>query len=59
MLVLGPSTPLSPILFDHGVDIVSGSVVEDVGSVLWVVSQGGNFRQVHRQGERSITMQKG
>jgi uncharacterized protein (DUF4213/DUF364 family) len=59
VLVLGPSTPLSPILFDHGVDILSGSVVEDVDSVLWAVSQGANFRQVHRQGVRLVTMQKG
>jgi uncharacterized protein (DUF4213/DUF364 family) len=59
VLVLGPSTPLSPVLFDHGVDILSGSVVEDVGSVLWAVSQGANFRQVHRQGVRLVTMQKG
>ncbi len=55
----GSSTPLSPILFDHGVHILSGSVVMDVDSVLWVVSQGGNFRQVHRQGVRLVTMQKG
>jgi uncharacterized protein (DUF4213/DUF364 family) len=59
VLVLGPSTPLSPLLFDHGVHILSGSVVEDVESVLWAVSQGANFRQVHRQGVRLVTMQKG
>jgi uncharacterized protein (DUF4213/DUF364 family) len=59
VLVLGPSTPLSPILFDYGVHILSGSVVEDVDSVLWAVSQGANFRQVHRQGVRLVTMQKG
>jgi hypothetical protein len=59
VLVLGPSTPLSSILFDHGVHILSGSVVEDVDSVLWAVSQGANFRQVYRQGVRLVTMQKG
>ena len=59
VLVLGPSTPLSPTLFDHGVHILSGSVVEDVDSVLWAVSQGANFRQIHRQGVRLVTMQKG
>jgi uncharacterized protein (DUF4213/DUF364 family) len=59
VLVLGPSTPLSPILFDHGVHILSGSVVEDVDSVLWAVSQGANFRQIHRQGVRLVTMQRG
>jgi uncharacterized protein (DUF4213/DUF364 family) len=59
VLLLGPSTPLSPVLFDHGVHILSGSVVEDVDSVLRAVSQGANFRQVHQQGVRLVTMQKG
>ncbi len=59
VLVLGPSTPLSPILFNHGVDLISGSVVEDRDWVLRAVSQGANFRQVRRQGVRLVTMQRG
>ncbi len=59
VLVLGPSTPLSPLLFDYGVDLLSGSVVEDVDAVLQAVSQGANFRQVRRQGVRLVTMRKG
>jgi uncharacterized protein (DUF4213/DUF364 family) len=55
VLVLGPSTPLSPILFDHGAHLLSGSVVEDIDSVLRAVAQGANFRQVHRQGVRLVT----
>jgi uncharacterized protein (DUF4213/DUF364 family) len=58
VLVLGPSTPLSPILFDHGVHILSGSAVEDVERVLQAASQGANFRQVHRHGVRLVTMQR-
>jgi uncharacterized protein (DUF4213/DUF364 family) len=57
VLVLGPSTPLAPALFDYGVRILSGAVVEDVEAVLRAVSQGANFRQVHRQGVRLVTMQ--
>ena len=56
VLVLGPSTPLSPVFFEHGVHVISGAVVEDIDSVLRAVSQGANFRQVHRQGVRLVTM---
>lgn len=59
ILVLGPSTPLSPLLFEHGVHLLSGAVVEDVEAVLRAVSQGANFRQLHQQGVRLVTMQKG
>ncbi|MFQ5855334.1 MAG: Rossmann-like domain-containing protein [Anaerolineae bacterium] len=58
VLVLGPSTPLSPVLFDHGVRILSGSVVDDVEAVLRAVRQGAYFRQVRRQGVRLVTMDR-
>jgi uncharacterized protein (DUF4213/DUF364 family) len=58
VLVLGPSTPLSPLLFEYGVHLLSGTVVEDVAAVLRAVSQGANFRQLHQQGVRLVTMQK-
>ena len=58
VLILGPSTPLSPVLFDHGVQLISGAVVEDIPSVLRAVGQGANFRQVRRHGVRLVTMQK-
>ena len=56
VLLLGPTTPLSPILFDHGVHILSGSIVEDVDRVLETVGQGANFRQVRRAGVRLVTI---
>ena len=58
VLLLGPTTPLSPVLFDHGVDILSGSAVEDIPSVLRGVSEGADFRQLHRQGVRLVTLQR-
>ncbi|MCX7837848.1 MAG: DUF364 domain-containing protein [Anaerolineae bacterium] len=56
VLVLGPSTPLSPILFEYGVDILSGAIVENVDAVLRGVSEGATFRQLHRLGVRLVTL---
>ena len=46
VMMLGPSTPLSPLLFNHGVSILSGSKVVDEAAVLRTVSQGATFQQV-------------
>jgi uncharacterized protein (DUF4213/DUF364 family) len=46
VMLLGPSTPLSPILFDHGATIISGTLVVDEAAVLRTVGQGASFRQV-------------
>jgi uncharacterized protein (DUF4213/DUF364 family) len=53
VVVLGPSTPLSPVLFDYGVDILSGTRVMDEEAVLRTVGQGASFRQV--EGVRLLT----
>lgn len=58
VMLLGPTTPLSPRLFEHGVDWLSGSVVTEIEPVLKVVSQGGNFRQVHRAGVRLVNLKR-
>lgn len=54
VIVLGPTTPLSPVFHAYGVDLLAGSVVEDIPAVLNVLSQGGNFTQIHRAGVRLI-----
>ncbi|MBN1200508.1 MAG: DUF364 domain-containing protein [Anaerolineae bacterium] len=56
VLVLGPSTPLSPVLFEHSVDLLSGAVVTAVEPVLQAVCQGAHFPQVHRAGVRLVNM---
>lgn len=53
VLVLGPTTPLSPVLFDHGADLLAGTLVLDEARVLKTISQGASFRQV--EGVRLLT----
>jgi len=56
VVVLGPTTPLSPLLFDYGVDVISGTRVIDPEAVLRQVSQGATFRQM--RGVRLLTMKR-
>jgi uncharacterized protein (DUF4213/DUF364 family) len=46
VMLIGPSTPLSPILFDLNIGILSGILVEDERQVIKSVSQGATFRQM-------------
>lgn len=57
VIVLGDSAPLSPLLFDLGIDAVSGTRVVDPELALRCVSQGANFRQI--RGIRKLTMLRG
>ncbi len=42
-IVLGPSTPISPVLFDYGVDLIGGCIVLDQNKVLDAISEGGQL----------------
>lgn len=55
-LLLGPSTPLTPLLFDWGIDILSGAVVTNTDAVRSSVCQGAGFRQLHKAGIRLVTL---
>lgn len=44
--ILGGTTPLSPVLFDYGIDSLSGTVVTRPAPVLDAVSQGATYRQL-------------
>jgi uncharacterized protein (DUF4213/DUF364 family) len=54
IVILGPTTPLSPVLFDYGVDILAGTKVVDADRTIRSISQGAMFRQV--EGVRLVTM---
>jgi len=56
VVLLGDTVPVSPLLFDLGVDALSGTRVVDTETVLRCVSQGANYRQI--KGIRKVTMMK-
>lgn len=45
-IMLGPSTPFSPVLFQYGVDAICGARVDDAELALKYICQGASFRQV-------------
>jgi len=53
VVVLGPSTPFSPILFGHGVGVLAGAYVTDEEAVLRTAGQGASFQQV--EGARRLS----
>lgn len=56
VMALGPSTPLSPLLFKHGISILSGLKVIDETALLRTVGQGAIFQQV--EGVRLLTLRR-
>ncbi len=40
-IVLGPSTPMSEVLFDYGVDMIAGIRVTDEARMMAKIAQGG------------------
>ena len=59
VMLLGPSTPLSPLLHAAGIDVISGTIVEDPHRVLRAITQGITFSQlVQLGGVRLVTMMK-
>lgn len=48
VVLVGPSTPLAPFLFDYGVDVLSGTVVVD--DAVWRVAAEGGTRHIFDHG---------
>lgn len=55
-IILGPSTPLTPVLFDYGIDALSGTIVNDVKLLLKSLSQGATFKEL--KGKKLVTIKK-
>jgi uncharacterized protein len=58
VVLLGPSTPLSPVLYDHGVSVIAGTIVTDTNKTLLGVGQGTSLHQLRQAGAvRLVTLQ--
>lgn len=56
ILLIGPTTPLTPFLFNYGIHVLSGTVVVDKVEAFKCISQGATFREI--RGVRRITLVK-
>ncbi len=57
VMMLGPSTPLTPVLFDYGFDVLCGTVIDDPTTVLRAAGEGAVTSQI--TGVRRVSMWKG
>lgn len=57
VMLLGPSTPLAPCLFEHGVTVLAGSQATDPGAVLDGVAAGLPFKAL--PGVRRLAWERG
>lgn len=53
-IVVGPSTPWSPVLFAHGADLLAGSRVENPEAVMEAVAADLGFRAIKKRGVASL-----
>jgi uncharacterized protein (DUF4213/DUF364 family)/nucleoside-triphosphatase THEP1 len=57
LALVGPGTPLTPRLFDYGVETLCGFVAVDVPALVEVILAGGSSKQFHRHG-RFVTLHR-
>jgi len=55
-VMIGPTSPLTPVLFDYGVDVIGGSKVIDPEKAIRSIREGATFQQV--KGVRHLNMSK-
>jgi uncharacterized protein (DUF4213/DUF364 family) len=58
VIVLGPSTPLSPLLFSKGIDMLCGSIVDRIDPVITSVAAGASFQQFKSDGVQLVTIER-
>ena len=56
IILIGPTSPVSPVLFDHGIDAICGSKIIDPDQLIRSISEGATFKEVI--GVRLLTLSK-
>jgi uncharacterized protein (DUF4213/DUF364 family) len=56
VVLVGPTSPLSPVLFEYGIDAICGSKIIDPGKLIRSISEGATFKEV--TGVRLLTLTK-
>ena len=58
VVLTGPSSPLSPLLFEFGIDAICGARVSNPAAVAPFIIQGASFKQFHSVGVRLLTLRR-
>ena len=56
VVMVGPTSPLSPVMFDYGVDVISGARVIQPQRMLACITEGAMFKQI--EGLKLLSMRK-
>jgi uncharacterized protein len=56
-VLIGPETPMSPRLFEYGVDVLSGRIIKDTDHALEIVKNAGSPKEL-KPASRYITLEK-
>jgi uncharacterized protein len=57
IVLTGPSTPLTPLLYGHGIDMLAGLVVHDEATVLRTIMEGGQ-QQLFDSGSQMVMLER-
>jgi len=57
IVIAGPSTPLHPLMFEYGIQVLGGLLVEDENSVWRTVAEGGQ-KEIFSAGSRMVKVQR-
>jgi len=58
VVLTGPTSPMTPLLFDYGIDVICGSKITDVGTLNHYITQAATFRQAKKHGIQLLAMAK-